>query len=170
LKKKRIPINEQIFAKEVRLVSDDGEHFGIVPIKKALEKAKEKKLDLVQMTDNVVPPVCKITDFGKHSYKENKKKKKQEKTSKTQVKSIRLGFAISDHDMEIRVKSAEKFLNDGDSVRIVLPLKGRQKALQDVGREKMNYFLEMLQEKVEVKTEKEVSKEPRGLTTTVIKK
>ncbi len=170
MKKKRIPTNEQIIAKEVRLVSDDGEHFGVVPIKEALIKAKERDLDLVQMTDNVTPPVCKITDFGKYSYEESKKRKKQEKASKSQVKSIRLGFAISDHDMEIRVKSAEKFLNDGSSLRIVLPLRGRQKALQDVGKEKIESFLNMLQEKTEIKIEKEVSKEPRGLTVTVIKK
>jgi translation initiation factor IF-3 len=170
LKKKRIPTNEQIIAKEVRLVSDDGEHFGVVSIKDALKKAKERDLDLVQMTDNVIPPVCKITDFGKYSYEENKKRKKQEKASKSQVKAIRLGFAISAHDMEVRVKAGEKFLNEGSSLRIVLPLKGRQKALQDVGKEKIESFLNMLQEKVEVKIEKEVSKEPRGLTVTVIKK
>jgi translation initiation factor IF-3 len=170
LKKKRIPINEQIFAKEVRLVSEDGEHFGVVQIKEALLKAKERDLDLVQITDNVNPPVCKITDFGKYSYEENKKKKKQEKANKSQVKSIRLGFAISTHDMEIRVKAAEKFLNDGDSVRIILPLRGRQKALQDVAKEKMEQFLKMIEEKVELKVEKEVTKEPKGLTITVIKK
>ena len=170
MKKKRIPTNEQIRAKEVRLVSDGEGHFGIVSLAEALKKAKEQELDLVQITDNVVPPVCKITDYGKYIYKENKKKKKQEKTSKTQVKSIRLGFSISDHDMEIRAKSAEKFLDEGDSVRIVLPLKGRQKALQEVGREKINRFLEMIQEKMEIKIEKEVGKEPRGLTVTVVKK
>ncbi len=170
MKRKRVPTNEQIRAKEVRLVSDDGIHFGVVTIIEALEKAKEKELDLVQITDNVVPPVCKITDYGKYIYEENKKKKKQEKTSKVQIKSIRLGFSISDHDMETRVKSAEKFLNEGDSVRIVLPLKGRQKALQEVGREKIGRFIEMLQKKTELKIEKEMSKEPRGLTVTVIKK
>ncbi len=170
MKKKRTPLNEQIRAKEVRLVSDDEGHFGVVPVSEALEKAKEKGLDLVQITDNVVPPVCKITDYGKHVYEENKKKKKQEKASKVQLKSIRLGFSISEHDMETRAKSAVKFLEEGDSVRIVLPLKGRQKALQEVGKEKIERFLEMLSEKVELKIEKEVSREPRGLTVTVIKK
>ncbi len=170
MKRKRVPTNEQIRAKEVRLVSDDGSHFGVVTIAEAMEKAKEKELDLVQITDNVVPPVCKITDYGKYIYEENKKKKKQEKTSKVQIKSIRLGFSISDHDMETRAKSAEKFLNEGDSVRIVLPLKGRQKALQEVGREKIERFIEMLQKRAELKIEKEMSKEPRGLTVTVIKK
>ncbi len=72
--------------------------------------------------------------------------------------------------MEIRVKAAEKFLNEGDSVRIILPLRGRQKALQDVAKEKMEQFLKMVEEKVELKVEKEVSKEPKGLTITVIKK
>jgi translation initiation factor IF-3 len=170
LKKKRVPTNEQIRAKEVRLVSDSGEHFGVVSLKEALEKAKEKELDLVEITSNVVPPVCKITDYGKYIYEENKKKKEQEKTSKTQVKSIRLGFAISRHDMEVRVKSAEKFLEGGDSVKVILPLRGRQKALEGVAREKLEEFLKMLGEKVELKIEKELGKEPRGLTVTVIKK
>jgi len=168
--KQKTPTNEQIRAKEVRLVSDDDGHFGVVPVAEALEKAKEKELDLVQITDNVVPPVCKITDYGKYIYAENKKKKKQEKAGKTEVKSIRLGFSISEHDMQIRAKSAEKFLNEGNSVKIVLPLKGRQKALQDVAKEKMGLFLKMLEEKMEIKIEKEIGREPRGLTVSVIKK
>ncbi len=170
MKKKRIPTNNQINAKEVRLVSDKGEHFGLVPIMVALEKAKEKGLDLVQITDNVIPPVCKITDYGKYVYEENKKRKKQEKTSKVQTKSVRLGFAISDHDMKTRTNSAEKFLEEGSSVRVILPLKGRQKALQGVAKEKIESFLKMLEEKIEVKIEKEISREPRGLTVTVTKK
>jgi len=170
LKKKRIPINENIRAKEIRLVSDDGDHFGVVSVEEGLKKAKERELDLVQITDNVVPPVCKIIDHGKYTYEENKKRKKQEKSSKPQTKSIRLGFSISEHDMEVRVKSVEKFLNEGDSVKIVLPLKGRQKALQGVAREKIQKFLEMVQEKSEIRIEKEMGREPRGLTVTVVKK
>ncbi len=170
MKNKKTPINNYIRAKEVRLVGDDGGHFGVVSIGEALKKAQEKNLDLVQMTNNVEPPVCKITDFGKYSYEERKKRKKQEKTSKVQVKAIRLGFAISEHDMEVRVKAAEKFLNKNDMVKVVIPLKGRQKALEPVAREKLEIFLEKISQKVEVKKEKDVSKEPRGLTITITKK
>jgi len=170
LKKKKILANNEIRAKEVRLVTEGRDHFGIVPIEKALQIAKERGLDLVQITDNVTPPVCKVIDYGKYSYEEQKKKKKQSKDKKTQVKSIRLGFSISEHDMEIRVKSAIKFLNEGDSVRVVLPLKGRQKALEGVGRERVQKFLEMLQEKEEIKIERDVKKEPRGITVTLTKK
>ncbi len=172
MKKKRqpkIPINDKIRAKEVRLVSDDGEHFGVVDLQTALQKAEERELDLVQMTNNVEPPVCKITDYGKYSYEESKKKKKQEKTSKTQEKIIRLGFAISEHDMDVRVRSAEKFLNEGDLVKIIIPLKGRQKALQDVARKKMQHFLDKVSKEVETKVEKPIKKEPRGLTVSIIK-
>ncbi len=154
-------------AKEVRLVSDKGEHFGVVQTQEALKIAKDRNLDLVQMTDNVEPPVCKITDFGKYSYAE---KKKKGKSSKPQMKSVRLGFSISQHDMEIRVRSTEKFLNGGNSVRVVLPLRGREKALGDVAKEKMNKFLEMVKEKVEIKIEGQISREPRGLTVTISKK
>lgn len=167
--KRKTPINEDIRAKEVRVVEDKGEHFGVIPLEEALKIAKKKELDLVQVTDNVDPPVCKIIDYGKYAYEENKKKKKQEKKNNPQVKSIRLGFSISEHDMETRVNSAEKFLNEGDPVKVVLPLKGRQKALQEVGREKIDRFLEKLRERVELKIEKEVGKEPRGLTVTVSK-
>lgn len=170
LKNKKTPINNYIKAKEVRLVTDDGEHFGVVSIEEALKKAQEKELDLVQMTSNVTPPVCKITDSGKYSYEESKKRKKQEKTSKVQVKSIRLGFSISEHDMEVRVKAAEKFLNNGDMVKVIVPLKGRQKALVPVGKEKLEHFIEKINNKVEIKKEKDISKEPRGLTITILKK
>ncbi len=170
LKNKKTPINNYIKAKEVRLVTDDDEHFGVVSIEEAQKKAQERNLDLVQMTSNVIPPVCKITDFGKYSYEENKKRKKQEKTSKVQVKSIRLGFAISEHDMDVRVKAAEKFLNNGDMVKIIIPLKGRQKALESVAKQKLEHFLEKIVQKIEIKKEKDISKEPRGLTVTIIKK
>ncbi len=170
MKYKKTPINNYIRAKEVRLVAEDGEHFGVVGIAEALKKAEERGLDLVQMTNNVDPPVCKITDFGKYSHEENKKKKKQEKTSKVQIKSIRLGFAISEHDMEVRVKAAEKFLEKGDMVKVIIPLKGRQKALGTVAREKLAYFLDKINQKIETKIEKDISQEPRGLTATVTKK
>ncbi len=153
------------------MVMEDGEHVGVISKDKALEMAKEKGLDLVQMTDNNVdPPVCKIIDYGKYAYEEKKKQKKKEKGHKAQVKSIRLGFSISEHDMEIRAKSAEKFLEEGDSVRVVLPLKGRQKALEGVAREKMEQFLDMLQKRTDAKIQKSINKEPRGLTATIIKK
>ncbi len=167
MKQKKIPTNNQIRAKEVRAVSDKGEHFGVISIDEALKIAKERGLDLVQMTDNVDPPVCKITDFGKYSYAE---KKKKGKSSKPQMKSLRLGFSISEHDMGIRMRSAEKFLNDGNSVRIVLPLRGREKALGDVAKEKVNKFLDMVKEKVDIKIEGQISREPRGLTVTIAKK
>lgn len=170
MKKKIIPVNNQIRAKEVRLVSDDGEHFGVIPTTEALKKAKERELDLVQVTDNVFPPVCKIIDYGKYSYEENKRKKQQIKSSKPQVKVVRLGFSISEHDMEIRMKAIEKFLEDGNFVRLVIPLRGRQKALQSVAKEKINQCLSFLSQKIEIKIEKEISNEPKGLTVTVVKK
>ncbi len=166
MKKKKTPINNDIRAKEVRLVSDDKEHHGVVSIEDALKKAKEKGLDLVQVTDNVEPPVCKIIDYGKFSYKE----KKKGKSSKPQMKAIRLGFSISEHDMEVRVRSAEKFLKGGNSVRIVLPLRGREKALGEVGKEKISKFVEMVKEKEDIRVEGEISREPRGLTVTISKK
>ncbi len=166
MKKKKTPINNEIRAKEVRVVSDQGEHFGILSTEEALRMAEERGLDLVEVTGNVDPPVCKIIDYGKFSYKE----KKKGKSSKPQMKSVRLGFSISEHDMNTRVRSAIKFLKAGNSVRIVLPLRGREKALGDVAKEKINKFIELVGEEENIRTEGEISREPRGLTVTISKK
>ncbi len=151
----------------MRAVSDNGEHFGVISTEEALKIAKERGLDLVQITDNVDPPVCKIIDFGKYAYAE---KKKKGKSSKPQMKSVRLGFSISEHDMKIRMRSAEKFLKEGDSVRIILPLRGREKALGNVAKEKVAKFIEMVKENNDIKIEGDISREPRGLTVTISKK
>ncbi len=167
MKKQKFITNEAIRVREVRVVSAEG-NMGVLPIEKALQMAKEKNLDLVLVTSNANPPVCKIVDYGKFIYDE-KKKKSPGKTSKPQVKTIRLGFSISEHDMETKARSVIKFLEEGDTVRIVLPLRGRQKALQDVAKEKIKLFLNSLAEKISFKIEKEVGKEPRGLTVTITK-
>ena len=131
--------------------------------------AKEKSLDLVQITEKVNPPVCKITDYGKYLYHQ-KKKERHIKSTVSELKGIRLKFGISTHDMETRVKSTLKFLIKGDKVRIELPLRGRQKALDSFAKEKMNQFLEMIERTTPIKIEKELKKEGRGLTMIISKK
>ena len=126
-------------------------------------------MDLVQITDKVEPPICKITDYGKHLYRE-KKKERLVKPSQSELKGIRIRFGISSHDMETRVKSALKFLEKGNQVKIELPLKGRQKALGDFAKEKMNLFLEIIEKSAPVKIEKELKREGRGFTMIISKK
>lgn len=137
---------------------------------KALQLSRERGLDLMQVTEKVDPPVCKIIDYGKYLYREEKKKRQTKKQTKGGLKGIRLSFNISVHDLEIRAKSAEKFLKKGNKVRIEMRLKGREKALQSFAREKMNKFLEMLKNLLEIKVERDLKKEVRGLTIIISKK
>ncbi len=167
---KRIFINNRIRAKEVRLIDEIGAQLGIVPLEEAQVLAREKGMDLIQVTEKVDPPVCKIGDYGKYLYQEEKKEKHNRKNKGGELKAIRLTYNISKHDMETRAKLAEKFLKKGDTVRIDLPLRGRQKALGDFAKEKMAGFLELLNSMIEIKTEKELKREARGFTMIVSKK
>jgi len=131
--------------------------------------AKEKNLDLVQITEKVNPPVCKITDHGKYLYHQ-KKKERHAKTTSSELKGIRLKFGISPHDMETRARSALKFLKKGDKVKIELPLRGRQKALGRFAEEKIVQFMEMIEKEIPVKKEKDLKREGRGYTMVITKK
>jgi translation initiation factor IF-3 len=163
--------NNQIKAKQVRLVDETGVQLGVVSLEQALEMAKNKNFDLIQVTEKVEPPVCKIGDYGKYLYSLQKKERKINVGTKGgEVKSIRLTFNISDNDIETRASAAEKFLKKGDKVKVDLPLRGRQKGLITVGEQKIQKFLELLSVKIEIKTEKELKKEPKGLSMIIAKK
>ena len=136
---------------------------GVLVLEKAFQIARERNLDLIQVTERVEPPVCKIMDYGKYLYQQ-KKKEKLAKHKAGEVKGIRLSFGISDHDLGIRARQAEKFLKKGDKIRIELRLKGRQKALQGVAREKIRKFLEILGVLIPIKIERELKRRPGGLT------
>ena len=166
---KRVYANNRIRAREIRVVDQEGKQLGVFSLNEGLEMAKEKGLDLVQITEKVEPPVCKITDYGKYLYHQ-KKKERHVKSTSSELKGIRLKFGISTHDMETRVKSALKFLEKGDKVRIELPLRGRQKALDGFAKEKINQFMIMIEKTIPVKIEKELKKEGRGLTMIIAKK
>ena len=161
---KRLLVNKQIRAREVRLIDETGKQLGVVPFEEAARLAIEGRLDLIQVTEKLDPPVCKLGDYGKYLYQEEKKEKATHKHKGGELKGIRLTFNISLHDLETRVRQAEKFLSRGDRVRIELPLRGRQKALQDFGRERVEKFLEILKENTAIKIEKELKREPRGFT------
>lgn len=166
---KKFLINKQIRAKEVRLIDETGKQLGVVPFEKAAQLAIERKLDLIQVTEKVEPPVCKLGDYGKYLYQEEKKERGTHKNKGGELKGIRLTFNISLHDLETRVHQTEKFLKKGDRVRIELPLRGREKALQDFAKEKIEKFLEILKETVPIKIEREIKREPRGFTMIISK-
>jgi len=162
-------VNERIRARQVRLVDKSGKHIGIMGLEEALKLAKERGLDLVQVTKKVFPPVCKILDYGKYLYRQKKKEKLGKSKRTGEIKGIRLSFGISSHDLETRINQAEKFLEKGYKVRIEMRLRGRQRALSDFAKAKIEKFLEILKEKVPIKVERELRKQPRGLTMIISK-
>ena len=166
---RKVLVNNFIRAKKVRVISEAGEQLGVMNIFEAIDLAKSKGLDLIQVTEKVDPPVCKIADYGKYLYRQRKKEKKA-KPKGGELKGIRLTFGISEHDMQIRAKQAEKFLKDGDVVKVEMRLRGREKALQNFAREKFAKFIEIVNNLAPVKVERPIKKEFGGLTMIVSKK
>lgn len=152
----------------MRLIDQEGQQIGVVRLQEALTKAREAGLDLIQVTDKIDPPVCKIMEYGKYAYQQSKKERKQKQHS-GEMKSIRLTFNISPHDMETRARAAEKFLAKSHKVQIELRLRGREKALGGYGREKIEQFLEILKHATPIKVERELKREPRGFTMIISK-
>lgn len=123
-----IRINEEIRSREVRVISDDGEVIGVMPLRDALELASDKELDLVEISPNAMPPVCKIMNYSKFRYEKAKKDKENKKKQKNVViKEIRVKPHINDHDMETKINQIMKFLEKEYKVKISLRLSGREK-------------------------------------------
>jgi len=142
---KKFRVNNAISAPTVRLINEAEEQLGIMGRDKALAMAKEKELDLVEVAPNVSPPVCKIMDFGKHLYKVKKQDAKQRKASKAKdIKGVRLSIRTGQHDLDVKVARAKKFLGDGHPLKIQLIFKGREITHMDLGFEKMNMFIESI--------------------------
>lgn len=156
-------INEEIRAKEVRLISEDGEQLGIMTREEALAEAEEKNLDLVNISPNAKPPVCKILDYGKYVYELQKREKEAKKKQKgNQVKEIRLSTFIEEHDINVKGKTASKFLSEGNKVKVSLRFRGREMGYQDRGKEVMERFAEVCQDIADV--EKKPKLEGRSIT------
>ena len=160
-------MNNRIRARRVRVIDADGKQLGVLDLSEALRVCQERNLDLVQVTERVDPPVCKIMDYGKYIYLQEKKRKKEKKQGI--LKAIRISYNISSHDLETKAKMAEKFLNKGDKVRIELRLKGREKALREHAEQRIQEFLEMIKEKVEIKVERGLKKKSANLNIIISK-
>jgi translation initiation factor IF-3 len=128
-------INEAIRTREVRVVNTDGEQLGVLPIKEALRIAAEKDLDLVEVAPTAKPPVCKIMDYGKYRYEQSKREREARKRQKiVELKEIRLTPKIEDHDFQVKVKAAAKFLKEGDKVKVSVRFRGREIVHAELGR------------------------------------
>ena len=129
-------INEAIRAREVRLIDQDGENVGVVTRTDALERATQAGLDLVEISPDAQPPVCKILDFGKFKYQEQKKAAEARKRQKVvEVKEIKLRPNIDDHDYDVKMKAIKRFFEEGDKVKVTLRFRGREMAHQSLGME-----------------------------------
>ncbi len=137
-------INNQIKAKEVRLIDYDGTQLGIVPLDAALETARQRDLDLVEIAPNANPPVCKLLDYSKFKYelqKKEKEAKKKQKDSAIEVKDITMKVMIDSHDLQIKLKQMREFLQDGDKVRVRIRFRGRENMYPELGDKLANKII-----------------------------
>ncbi|MBQ2676045.1 MAG: translation initiation factor IF-3 [Clostridia bacterium] len=143
ISKQEHSINEEIKDKEVRLIDSDGSQLGIVSIEEALKKAIARDLDLVKIAPNAVPPVCKVMDYGKFRFEQAKREKEARKSQKVvETKEIRLGLNIDVHDFNTKAKHAQRFIKDGDKVKVSIRFRGREMGHPEIGLETMNRFAE----------------------------
>ena len=145
--KQELSINEEIAAKEVKVIDENGEQLGILPIAEALKIAEDRDLDLVEVAPGVSPVVCKIMNYGKYKYEQARKEKESKKKQKVvEVKEIRLSSTIDTHDFEFKAKNARKFLEDGNKVKATIKFKGREVNNTTFGVNVLNKFAEALED------------------------
>lgn len=171
-------INEEIRDKEVRLISPTGEQLGIVSLEEAMDKAAELDMDLVKISPNAVPPVCKLMDYGKFRFEQTKRDKVAKKNQRVvEIKEVRMSPGIDVNDFNVKLRSAQKFLGEGNRVKATVRFRGREMAHTDIGKRLLLKFAEDCSEMAAMdkepkldgrhmnmflspKTVKEVKKEP----------
>ena len=143
--KQELRINDEINAKEVKLIAENGEQLGVMSLSEAMKIAEEKELDLVEVAPGAEPVVCKVMNYGKYKYEQARKEKEAKKKQKVaDVKEIRLSSTIDTHDFEFKAKNARKFLEDGDKVKATIKFKGRELNNTSFGANVLNKFAETL--------------------------
>jgi translation initiation factor IF-3 len=157
LKEKRGPeprVNREIIADKIRLINANGDMVGVTSVAEGIRAATDAGLDLVEISPNAEPPVCKVMDYGKFRFAEQKKFQEQRKKQKViQIKEIKLRPGIGAHDLEIKLRSVQKFLDEGDKVKITLRFRGREMAHQELGMAVLMKVRETLADKIKVEHE-----------------
>ncbi|KAF1680129.1 translation initiation factor IF-3 [Veillonella sp. R32] len=162
-------INEEIRAREVRVVSADNEQLGIMSAREALALAEEHQLDLVEVAPNGKPPVCRIMNYGKYRYEQQKREKEAKKKQKTfTLKEVKLRPHIEDHDFYVKMKNATKFLAEGNKVKVTIMFRGRELSHPELGQNVLTRFAKELEEQAVV--EKAAKLEGRNMTMILAKK
>ena len=136
-------INEEIHDKEVRLISAEGEQLGIMSLADAMAKADEAELDLVKISPNAVPPVCKLMDYGKYRFEQTKRDKEAKKNQRiVEIKEVRMSPGIDVNDFNVKVRNAQRFLADGNRVKVAVRFRGREMAHTEIGKRLLEKFAE----------------------------
>jgi len=144
-------VNEQITSAEIRLIDETGENVGVVERRDALDRAADVGLDLVEISPNADPPVCKILDHGRFKYEDQKKKAEARKKQKTvDVKEIKMRPNIDQHDYDVKMRSVLRFLEDGDKVKVTLRFRGREMAHQNLGLKVLHRVRDQVEETAKV--------------------
>jgi len=166
----RVKINQYIRAEELRVIDEEGETFGVLSTKDALEKAREMDLDLIEISPNAKPPVAKIMDFGKFQYGEKKKAKAAKaKVKNVEVKSIQVKVGTGDGDLNLKANKASKWLNEGHRIKVELFLPGRTKYMErDFLEERLQRVLKLIT--VDFTFAQEIKKVPKGIHVIIEKK
>lgn len=140
-------INEQIRIREIRVVGDQGEQLGVMSPREAMEIANERHLDLVEIAPTAKPPVCRIMDYGKYRYEQQKREKEAKKKQKViDVKEVKFRPGIEDHDFEVKLKNAMRFLSDGDKVKCTIMFRGRELTHPELGEVLLDRVAEKLKD------------------------
>ena len=155
-------MNGEIRDREIRVISETGEMLGVMSPREAMRLAEEADLDLVKISPNAVPPVCKIMDYGKFKFEQAKKEKENRKNQKVvEIKEVQLSMTIDVGDLAVKAKQATKFLGEGNKVKVSIRLRGRQMAHANLGRDVMNNFFEGLKDIAVI--EKPINMEGRNI-------
>lgn len=146
-KEREIQINHEIKAREVRVIDSSGQQLGIMQLKEALRHAQEAHMDLVKIVPDAKPPVCKVMDYGKFKYEQSKREKEARKNQRIiSIKEIRMNPNIEEHDFQVRVKNAQRFLSDGDKVKVSIKFRGREITHTKLGEEVLRKMADCVKE------------------------
>ncbi len=165
---KGLRINEKIRIREVRLIGKDGEQLGVIPTVEAMDIAREAGLDLVEVSPTAKPPVCKIIDYGKYRFQQEKKLRDSKKKQHQQVlREIRMQPKIHDHDLSFKAAHVKKFLEGGDKVKVTIRFWGRELAHTEMGYDVLQKVLDKLEDESLYSIEKKPAMEGRNMSMTL---
>ena len=144
-------MNDEIDVPKVRVIDAEGENHGVISLEDALEIAEEAGLDLVEVSPQVDPPVCKVLDYGKYKYEQQKKANEARKKQKViEIKEIKMRPGIDEHDYQVKMRSVRKFLENGDKVKMTIRFRGREMAHQDLGMKVLDRVRDDLEEVIKI--------------------